>query len=224
MSTERTRGPNQKISKEEVRQAIIEICEKKGVPVVRSKDIADLDWVEVEPQTINNHLDNLKDEGRVSSLQVGKGYVWWVPDAEEEGGDVDVSAIAWNRINPDEIPDEIVKQRPEIDDPTFWEEMMDSWGTVAGGGTFILIAGIVLLLLDGVQIVDLSYDFEFWGSLAFVGGFVVIIVAIVIFGLARVGQFLEDVGVNERIRNALGRRRDRLYRKISHWVQERLEE
>lgn len=224
MSAERTRGPNQKISKAEVRQAIIEICEKKGVPVVRSKDIAELDWVEVEPQTINNHLDELREDGRVSSLKVGKGYVWWVPDDGEEGGAVDVSAIAWDRIDPGEIPDELVAQRPEVDDPTYWEGMMDSWGTVAGGGGFILLAGLLLMILDGVQLVELDYDFEFWGSLAFVGGAVVIVVATGLFILARLGQFLEDIGVNERLREAVARRRDRVYRKISRWVQDRLEE
>lgn len=224
MSAERAQRPNQKITKEEVRQAIIEICDKKGVPIVRSRDIAELEWVDVERQTINNHLDDLRDEGSVSSLQVGTGYVWWVPADEEIGGDVDVSAIAWDRIEPEEIPDEIVRQRPEVDDPTFWEGMMESWGTVAGGGTFILLAGVVLMLLDGVQILDLGYDFEFWGSLAVLGGFVVLVVAIVIFGFARAGQFFEDIGVNERIRKSFGRRRDQLYRKISHWVQERIEE
>lgn len=111
-----------------------------------------------------------------------------------------------------EIPDELVAQRPEVDDPTYWEAMMDSWGTVGGGGGFILLAGLFLLILDGVQLVEFRYDFEFCGSLAFVGSTVVVVVATGLFILARLGQFLEDVGVNERLREGVARRRDRVYR------------
>ena len=223
-SARETRAPNQKITREEVRQAIIEICDKRGVPVVRSNDIVELEWVSVGRQAVNNHLEALKENGEVASLSIGPGAVWWVPEEGEPAGDVDVSAIHWEGIDPMEIPAEIIKERPEVDDPTYWERMMDNWGTIAGGGIFFIVAGILIAFFDQYISIETHYDFELMGATGLLVGVVVIVVSLIIILGARLGQFFENIGFFPIIRRKLRRYRDTIYQRISEKVESKIED
>ncbi|NGM71558.1 hypothetical protein G6M89_21680 [Natronolimnobius sp. AArcel1] len=213
-----SQAPNQKISSEEVKAAVIELCDKRGTPVVRPRDIVDLDWVSVGKQTVNNHLQKLQERGEVSSISVGRGAVWWVPDEEQSGGEVDVSVIEWSRVDAEKIPDELVLERPEVEDSSYWEGMISKWNSVIGGAAFIVIVGFVVLLFDQYFSIDIGPDFEFWGLIFLGGGFVVIISSFVPISIAKLGQFLDDKGVIPAIKD----KKERAKSEILQWISKKI--
>lgn len=224
MVSDTPRGPNQKITKEEVREAVIAICEERKAPVVRSEDIAELEWVSVGRQAINNHLNTLEEENEISSLSVGRGAVWWVSESDFEADEVAVTSIDWENMDPAEIPDDLVKQRPEVDDPTYWESMMENWATVAGGVSFIFLFGLIVLVMDEFFNIDPGIELQTLGAVSILGGLLVIFIALGLIGIARGGQFLDDIGVFDSIRGWYGKTRNSLFRRISKWVQSKIDD
>lgn len=208
-------SPNQKINTAEVKAAIHEICDKRGVPVVRSSDIADLEWVQVKRQAINNHLKDLAEQGEVNVIKAGpSGKVWYIPDDKEPEGHVDVSAIEWESVEPEDIPDELVKARPEVEDLTFWENMRKNWGTAAGVSSFIMILGSGLLVLAEYSPIVL-FDYQLWGLLLIGGSLITAGAALAVVMIAKIGQSLEDVGLFPLLRAKLAAGRTRLLRYLN---------
>lgn len=192
--------PAQKVTKDEIMAAINEICEKRGQPVVRSQDIADLDSIPVGKQAINGHLDELKEMGRVNFLEYGPGGVWWVPDNTETDLEIDMGAVDWNNIDATDIPHEVLAELPEFQDQTYWESARDTWGTVAGGATFLLFAALLLGILRQNTPLQLGEDAQAAILLTMAGGFSVAALSIGLVFAAKFGQRLEDEGIAGKIR------------------------
>lgn len=214
MDSKQNPAPNQQISKEEVLGAIERICDERGVPVVRSKDIAELDWVDVTNQTINNHLQSLKKDGNVGCLKVGKGYVWWIPSDFTHSGEVDVpSAVKWDSIDPDDIPDEIIQQRPEIQSESYWKEMANSWRKVIWGSLFLVLVGYVVALLDNFPYFS-EIELFVIGSVLAVGSIAVAISSGVIAVIFELLDKLEEKNMLDSIRQRRDKYREKFYKGI----------
>jgi hypothetical protein len=210
--------PARKVERDEIVAAINEICEKRGVPAVRISDLEELDHIEVGTQSISENLDDLEEMGKVNLLEYGQKGVWWVPDDVETSADVEAGVIDWDNIDANDIPHEVLADLPEFQDQTYWEGMVDSWGTVAGGGLFVFALSLFLIAVNQNTALGLSSTVSDVLSIVLVGAIGVVVISFGIVQLARFGQLLEDKGINGRIRNT--------YREAKHgavrWIQQRL--
>jgi len=142
--------PAQAVSDDELIEAVRQVCEKRGLPVAPTRLIEEVDGIDIQQQTIKRRLDKI--DHRVNSLKVGRGKVWWVPDDEEVEGEVDVSAINWAQIEPEEIPPQKIEDHPEFNIPDYWEswtERANTVVTIAFPPTFV---GFIVFALQDANI------------------------------------------------------------------------
>jgi len=142
--------PAQAVSDDELIEAVRQVCEKRGLPVAPTRLIEEVDGIDIQQQTIKRRLDKI--DHRVNSLKVGRGKVWWVPDGEEVEGEVDVSAINWAQIEPEEIPSQKIEDHPEFNIPDYWEswtERANTVVTIAFPPTFV---GFIVFALQDANI------------------------------------------------------------------------
>jgi len=213
-----SKPPAQKVTKDEILVAIEQICEKRGQPVVRLDDIEELDSIPVGKQAIKHHLDELEEMGQVNFLKYGQGGVWWVPDDIDVSAEAKPGVVDWDNIDANDIPHEVLADLPEFQDQTYWEGMVDSWGTVAGGGLFVFALSLFLIAVNQNTALGLSSSVSSVLSIVLVGAIGVVVISFGIVQLARFGQLLEDKGINGRIRGT--------YREAKHgavrWIQQHL--
>jgi len=191
--------PAKKVSKDEIIAAINQITEKRGVPVVQTSDISELESINVDNQTINNHLDELKQMGRVNLFEYGQKGVWWTPD-KENSGDVEIGVINWDRIDANEIPHEVLAELPEFQDQTYWQDTKETWGTVSGGAFFLMFATLILEIIrqnTSVQILSGSREIL---AVIILGTLSVGILSLALVFVMRFMQLLEEKGIFNHIR------------------------
>lgn len=186
----------QKVSDEELIEAVQRECLTRGVPVVPTRQVAKAEGVNIQQQQVSRRLESLADDQRINSISVGRGAVYWVPeDGREAKGQVDFSFVDWDTINPDpeEIPEEILEEHPNFHDPSYWEEVEESANSTIGVAGLAAIAGVILLILVNIDLpfIEFSPELRAAGQVAVGGGFVFIAIGFGLLGLAKLGQRIE---------------------------------
>lgn len=74
-------GRPPKAPPEEVLATVAAVIEETGRPIARTSDVSAR--LDIGEQATRDRLNELADEGRIESLRVGSGKVWWVEDGEE---------------------------------------------------------------------------------------------------------------------------------------------
>lgn len=195
--------PAQAVSDDELIEAVRQVCEKRGLPVAPTRLIEEVDGIDIQQQTIKRRLDKI--DHRVNSLKVGRGKVWWVPSDEEVEGEVDVSAINWAQIEPEEIPLQKIEDHPEFNIPDYWEswtERASTVVTIAFPPTFV---GFIVFALQDANIPvvgGIGRDAATFGALVTVAGLFFIVLGILIGIAAEAGAFLAAHGVDEQVQTA----------------------
>jgi hypothetical protein len=212
--------PAQKVTKDEIIVAINQICEKRGQPVVKAEEIAELDSVPVGKQAVNDHLDELEEMGRVNLFEYASKGVWWVPDDVESSAAIESSVINWDAIEAEDIPHELLAELPEFQDQTYWESMEDNWGTAAGGAVIVVLLSIFISLVNQNTPLEVGSNVSEVLEIVLVGAIGVFVISFGLVQLARLGQWLEDKGVNDQIRSVLKDAKHGVVR----WIQRRLPE
>lgn len=74
-----TLGRPPDVDDDEILEALEEAT-SNGQPVAIAGDVADR--LPIKEQATLRRLQELESAGEVESLEVGVGYVWWIPDSE----------------------------------------------------------------------------------------------------------------------------------------------
>jgi hypothetical protein len=157
-----------------------------------------VEFIDVKPQTVKRRLDRLEEEGRVSSLKVSRGRVWWIPHTEgEEESDNDSSSIYWAGIDPKEIPTSMIKAHPEYPDPDRWEQLRDRGENMARDAAIPAVVGFAILLLRSVELpfISIGQDIYTIGVLLFIGGVLFVLVGFVFGLVSNLGRRVEEAGI-----------------------------
>lgn len=138
MSNRSSQQASPQVTDDELIGAVQQQCEKIGTPVVPTKIVTDADQVTVTSQTVKRRLEDID---AVNSIRVGRGRAWWVPEEEAEArGEVDMSSIYLEELDPEDIPRELIYRHPD-GPPTDWKKlestgrsgMVISWMTMSAG-------------------------------------------------------------------------------------------
>jgi hypothetical protein len=110
-STDRSH-PARKVNQEELKEFILE--KHKTVPAVTTRIVAQ-EFSEVEPQTVNDNLKYLADDGEICRLNDGDVILWWYPRETDEAGEVPYGrlfddSIDYNKIEPTEVPRDVAEE------------------------------------------------------------------------------------------------------------------
>lgn len=180
-----------KVTDEELLEAVEHAYGTYRDPVVKSEDVADVEFIDVQQQTVKRRLDTLREEGEVGALKIGRGWVWWPID--EEGEPAEETDIHWDVIEPEQIPDEMVEEHPAYPDPGLPDRVVDSGQTILFGALVVTVFGMVLFLPSqyGLDYIPIPQSLETTGAIATLGGLVFIAVGIV---LVLAGEFLARLG------------------------------
>lgn len=202
MSSENPTPPPraQKNTDEELLAAVRVQCETLDLPVAPTEAIADHPDIAITQTTVKRRLDSLREERRVNGLQVGQGWVWWIPDDEDIRGTVDTSIISesgvdWARIDPDDAPDEfvdtLVESHPRAQSTTIWDRIQNGAGDIGVVSLLVFGLGLVLTIADNVGLlsIDVGSSLEAVRLLSVVGGLVFLMSAIVFALLAEFGDW-----------------------------------
>ncbi|QIO25570.1 hypothetical protein [Haloarcula sp. JP-L23] len=206
------------MTKDEIVTAIDQICEKRGQPVVRISDIAELESIDVGKQAISDHLDELEAMGRVNFLSYGQKGVWWVPEDEDSATEVEVGVIQWENIDASEIPHEVLADLPQFQDKTYWESMEENWGTVTGGSVIIMVIGILAAAIQQFIPVQTGQTLNNVAAVVIVGSLGVALLSLGVVFVANIGQKLGQWGVNAAFQQRI---QDLKYRIVAS-IQDRL--
>lgn len=205
-----------KVTDEELEAAVAHLCQTREPPAVKTAQVADVDFINIEQQTVKRRLDKLEEAGRVKSIQISRGRIWWIPDeSEDEYAEADESPIYWAGIDPAEIPTEMVKEHPEFPDPDRWEKLNERANHMVQEAVIPTVAGLALILLQEVDLpyITLGQDIQTVSALFFVGGFFFMILGVLVGMASKLGERLESVDYEpiiqrsrEAIEAGLGRR------------------
>lgn len=214
MNNSNTAPPAQKVTKDEIVAAIDQICEKRGQPVVRISDIAELESIDAGEQAIGNKLDELHELGRVNLFEYGQKGVWWTPEDIELDSEVEVGVVNWDNIDAAEIPDDLLAELPEFQDQTYWEGAKDTWGTVSVGAFFFVGVGFLILGIRQYLSVQLPQGGQTFFSISVVGALSVGILSLALVFAMEALQILEEWGALDRVRGAIRDAKHRIIREI----------
>lgn len=120
--------PALEVTYKELIAAVEKGCRILSVPAVPTSNIAEFDDITIHQQTVKNRLEALSDVNEIGGMQVGRGYIWWVPEGETKGGTVDDTTLSggfidWKRIDGSDIPPDILTSAiQELD----YEEVTES--------------------------------------------------------------------------------------------------
>jgi len=202
--------PAQAVSDDELVEALRQVCEKRGLPVAPTRLIAEVDGIDIQQQTIKRRLDKI--DHRVNSMKVGRGKVWWVPDNMDPVGDVDVSAIDWKQIDPEDIPLRKIENHPEFDIPSYWESWGERANTIVSTALIPTLAGFIVFALQDADppFLNIGRDAATFGALVAMAGVVFVMIGICIGFVARIGGTLSAYGVGNHVQTAKERVKERL--------------
>lgn len=189
----------QEVSNEQLVEAVAVVCRERGLPVAPTKYVAKVDGITVQQQTVKRRLERLGT--RVASLQIGRGKVWWIPEDQEVAGEHKLSSIAWDNIDPSEIPLELIEEHPELHVPTYWERWEEKSGTLFKSALALTLPGFVVFALKDAQLplISISDDVATLGALAAVAGIFIGVIAMVLMVASRIGISMSSRGLDEAI-------------------------
>lgn len=180
MSESKSVSQQSQVSDEDLIKAVRQQCELHGTPVVPTSKVSEVQYITVTKQTVKRRLDDIDS---VNSIKVGRGKVWWVPDTEDEArGNIDMSDVYLEKIDPEDIPSELVRKHPE-GQPTGWTAWIDMAKKTYFLSAIIFLAGGLLYFGHGYIPFEMTNLRDF-GLLGVVGGFFVIAVSISVSLLA----------------------------------------
>jgi hypothetical protein len=186
----------------ELLRAVEHVCNTQRPPVAKSSEVTAVDFIDVKQQTVKRRLDKLDEVGRVGSVEVGRGKVWWPIDdgrPQDGGGEIYWDGIEpeqipeemvkehpkfplWDGIDPEEIPGGMIEEHPQFPDPDMAERMIESGVTILYASMIVTVVGMTLVLPNAF---DLSYipmpsQLQTVGAIATVGGFLFLILGMCI--------------------------------------------
>ena len=181
-------SPNSsQVTDEDLIIAVKEQCERAGVPVVPTSEVAEADRINVTNQTVKRRLEDIDS---VNSMKVGRGHVWWVPDDEEEvRGEVDMSSVYLDNLEPEDLPTELIEKHPE-GPATEWEKWQAKGASVANISALALITGFATFGLNSLSIVEFE-PLRFIGATLIVAGFVNMFVGFTLQGSAHILEWYD---------------------------------
>lgn len=192
-------GPPKKsqVTDSELIRAVQEQCTLYGVPVVKTKQVAEANYIDVTDQTVKRRLDDI--EG-VNSIQVGRGKVWWVPEGSVRG-EIDMESVYLKELEPEDIPSELIRKHPE-GRPTGLYALADSGLQSVRISLLIFLASLVLFLVQQIEWLPIPTDAtEVIVAVGALGGFAVAFVSglitIVALGIAQLD--LPDLRQSKRL-------------------------
>lgn len=187
-----------KVTDDELERAVAHCCRTQKPPVAKTKDVADMEFIDVKPQTVKRRLDRLEEEGRVSSLKVSRGCVWWIPEEKgEEERDNESSSIYWAGIDPEEIPTSMIESHPEYPDPDRWEQLHNRGENMAQDAAIPAAVGFAILLLRSVELPFISIGQNIYtiAVFLFIGGVLFVVVGFVFGLISNLGRRIEEAGI-----------------------------
>lgn len=194
MSDTKSPPTSTQVTDEDLITAVRQQSKKAGTPVVRTKDVAKAEHIDVTNQTVKRRLEDIDI---VNSIQVGRGHVWWVPEEEAEArGEVDMSSVYLEKIDPAELPRELIEQHP--DGPSsYWERRIEKGSNGVSMSLMAFLAGVLIFIVQEL-IPNLSTsEINTVGALLIVGGASMFLVSA---GIAIVGSVFHRTGAsNPRI-------------------------
>jgi hypothetical protein len=214
MCASETAPPNQKVTPSEILAAIEQLCNKRGSPVVRSKDIADLDDIPVGTQAVNEHLDTLKEEGKVSSLPVQRSAVYWVSEGHYTGGEVDISAVDWDSIDPEQIPTEKIEQHPDYGEQGHWDDWADDAESALRLGMWGALMGVVALVILQNTPIEATQTRTDFAVIALLGGFLLTFAGLLLLIVRKIAMILNKRGITGASKALITATKSRVVRSI----------
>ena len=183
-----------KVTDDELERAVAHCCRTRKPPVAKTKDVADVAFIDVKPQTVKRRLDGLEEEGRVSSLKVSRGRVWWIPEERDEAVSNGSSPIYWAGIDPEEIPTSMIEAHPEYPNPDRWEKLRNRGENMARDAAIPAVVGFAILLLRNIELpfISIGQDIYSIAVLLFIGGVLFVIVGFVFGLVSNLGRRIED--------------------------------
>lgn len=194
--------PAQKHSPAEIIRIVRETQRNLNIPAVSSREIAkQLDY---NDDYTTSKLNELVDDGELKGYRTGTGFIYWVPEEGEEGGEVDVSSMnsSLESLNPNQVPNSLAREIAEANLPDFrqshfWQRGYDSAHSILQIGGVGFGIGLGIILTDTVQIESL-YVPELIFKLAavlFVSGGIAVSIAAVLILLFQVGRIGTEYGI-----------------------------
>ena len=135
----------------------------------------------------------------MSSLQVSRGRVWWIPQDEgEEESDNDSSSIYWAGIDPEEIPTSMIESHPEYPDPDRWDQLRNRGENMVRDASIPAAVGFAILLLRSVELpfISIGQDISTLAVLLFIGGILFILVGFVFGLISNLGRRIEESNID----------------------------
>jgi hypothetical protein len=183
------------VTDDELERAVAHKCNTLPYPVVKTKHIAEAEFIDVKQQTVKRRLDRLRDAGRVSGLQVSQGWVWWVSD--DTPSDMDPEHIHWESIDPDKIPPDLVEKHPEFPNPGFWEQLDNKGESIVRIWAIPFFFSLTILITEdtGVPFVAVSSDIYTAATVIFFAGVMTIALGVGTSLIASVGSSIAARGL-----------------------------
>lgn len=186
--------PAQKHSSQEIIDIVKETQRTLDIPAVASREVAkQLDY---NDDYVTNKLNQLVDDGELKGYRTGAGFIYWVPEKGEEGGEVDVSTLNnWDSIDPSQVPNSLAKQIAEeanSSKPNFWERNYEAAYSILEIGGIGFGIGLGVILVDSVNMESIQVPeviFNFAAGLFVIAGVAVSIAAVLmlLFQIGRKG-------------------------------------
>ena len=155
-------------------------------------------FIDVKQQTVKRRLDRLEEEGRVSSLKISRGHVWWIPeDKNDVENDKESSSIYWRDIDPEEIPTSMIEAHPDYPDPDQWEKLRIRGQNMAQDAAIPAIVGFAILLFRSVELPFISIGQNIYtvGAILFIGGGLFVLLGFVISLFSYLKRRIEERGM-----------------------------
>lgn len=193
--------PAQKVTDKDLIKAIEQRCTQSGIPVVPTKEIERVDYIDIKKQAIARRLKKLSKQGKISSLKIGRGWVWWVPENKEFGGEADFSNIDWSSIDAEEIPLEKIQDHPELSSSAYWDQLKNDAEAMSRAGAWAFLIGLVIILVDEynilISLTQLQADI---GAFSLLGGMLLIFIGIVAISIAKTAISISEKGIDGWVR------------------------
>lgn len=191
-------SPAQKTTNDELKRAISDLCESKGVPAVPSKWISNVDYIEIGTQTVTERLEKMLKDDEVGGIQYGAGWIWWNPEENDKSGKAQISELYWDGIDPKDIPDELIRSHP------LFESRIDRYKNrsreIVELSTGVFLIGAVIMIGDGI-FYNLDPETALWAlaALLVMSGLIFFSLGLVMFIGVNLYEGMKEKGVDNSI-------------------------
>lgn len=155
-------------------------------------------FIDVKQQTVKRRLDRLEEEGKVSSLKISRGRVWWIPEDEnDEEMHKESSSIYWADIDPEEIPTSMIEAHPDYPDPDQWERLRNRGENMAQDAAIPAVVGFAILLLRSVELpfITIGQNIYTIAVVLFIGGGLFVLLGVLISLISNLGRRMDETGM-----------------------------